>query len=70
MSRSNEFIDILIKHVRVFQTHTHPVVHVLMKGFSKVLVREAFSVADRWKLQAMANMINGISCKLHSDEER
>ncbi|OGH55717.1 MAG: hypothetical protein A3G34_01450 [Candidatus Lindowbacteria bacterium RIFCSPLOWO2_12_FULL_62_27] len=37
-------IDRLIEHVNVFQRHPHPVVKVVMKGFSTVLIRRAFSM--------------------------
>lgn len=69
MSKSNDIIRILIDHVRVFQTHTHPVVQVLMRGFSKVLVRDAFSAADRWGLDAMAGGLSRVSGKHRMDEE-
>ncbi len=43
MNKTRDFSNILVKHVNIFQYHPHPVVHILMKGFSRVLVRDAFS---------------------------
>lgn len=37
-------IETLVGHVETFQKHPHPVVSVLMKGFSRVITRGIFGV--------------------------
>lgn len=36
-------IETLVGHVELFQKHPHPVVRILVKGFSNVLVRSVFA---------------------------
>lgn len=37
-------IETLVGHVETFQKHPHPVVSVLVKGFSRVITRGIFGV--------------------------
>lgn len=47
MDNHNDVIKTLVNHVQTFQKHAHPVVNILMKGFSKVIVRNVFTPG--WK---------------------
>lgn len=48
----------LLQHVKVFKEHTHPVVNVLLLGFSRILMKRAFaSPARRDTTQAVHDSI-------------